>query len=44
MKQWAEFYMLHYFMAVVNINTSFYFTVLASMWVLFLELCDSSVT
>lgn len=43
MKQQAEFYMLHYFMAVVNINTILHFTVVVSTWVLFSELHDGSV-
>lgn len=34
MKQQAEFYMLHCFMGVVNINTILYFTVVTSTWVL----------
>lgn len=43
MQQQAEFYMLPYFMAVVNINAILHLTVVVSTWVLFSELHDGSV-
>lgn len=43
MTQWATFYMLPYFMSVVNINNTLNFTVVVSMWVLFSETYDLMV-